>query len=76
MVWAKEEVTHDASSDPQPSISAPPDTAAVLIPETEAVPIVLDLARRIQFAQRLAALIRRIQTQPRVQTKKEQADES
>ena len=45
-------------------------------PETEAVPIVLDLARRIQFAQRLAALIRRIQTQPRVQTKKEQADES
>ncbi|HSX81819.1 MAG TPA: hypothetical protein VLQ80_25040 [Candidatus Saccharimonadia bacterium] len=45
-------------------------------PETEAVPIVLDLDRRIQFAQRLAALIRRIQTQPRVQTKKEQADES
>ncbi|MFQ5705695.1 MAG: hypothetical protein ACE5HT_16985 [Gemmatimonadales bacterium] len=45
-------------------------------PETEAVPIVLDLDRRIQFAQRLAALIQRIQAQPRVQTKEEQADES
>jgi hypothetical protein len=37
---------------------------------------VLDLDRRIQFAQRLAALIRRIQAPPRVQTKEEQADES
>lgn len=45
-------------------------------PETEAVPIVLDLDRRIQFAQRLGALIRRIQAQPRVQTKEEPADES
>ncbi len=45
-------------------------------PETEAVPIVLDLDRRIQFAQRLAALIRRMQAPPRVQTKEEQADES
>lgn len=45
-------------------------------PETEAVPIVLDLDRRIQFAQRLAALIRRIQAPPCVQTKEEQADES
>ena len=45
-------------------------------PETEAVPIVLDLDRRIQFAQRLAALSRRIQAPPRVQTKEEQADES
>jgi len=45
-------------------------------PETEAIPVVLDLDRRIQFAQRLAALIRRIQAQPHVQTKEEQADES
>ena len=45
-------------------------------PETEAVPIVLDLDRRIQFAQRLAALIRRMQAPLRVQTKEEQADES
>ena len=45
-------------------------------PETAAVPIVLDLDRRIQFAQRLAALIRRMQAPPRVQTKEEQADES
>lgn len=45
-------------------------------PETEAVPIVLDLDRRIQFAQRLAALIRRIQAQPRVPTKEEPADEN
>jgi hypothetical protein len=45
-------------------------------PETEAVPIVLALDRRIQFAQRLAALIRRMQAAPRVQTKEEQADES
>ena len=45
-------------------------------PETEAVPIVLDRDRRIQFAQRLAALIRRIQAQPHVQTKEEQVDES
>jgi hypothetical protein len=37
---------------------------------------VLDLDRRIQFAQRLAALIRRIQAPPRVQIKEEQADES
>jgi hypothetical protein len=45
-------------------------------PETEAVPIVLDLDRRIQFAQRLAALIRRMQAPPRVQTTEEQAEES
>ena len=45
-------------------------------PETAAVPIVLDLERRIQFAQRLAALIRRMQAPPRIQTKEEQADES
>jgi hypothetical protein len=45
-------------------------------PETAAVPIVLDLDRRLQFAQRLAALIRRMQAPPRVQTKAEQADES
>ena len=32
MVRAKEEVTRDASSDPQPSISDPPDTAAEAIP--------------------------------------------
>ena len=32
MVRAKEEVTRDASSDPQPSISDPPDTAAEPIP--------------------------------------------
>jgi hypothetical protein len=32
MVRAKEEVTDDASSAPQPSISAPPDTAAEPIP--------------------------------------------
>jgi hypothetical protein len=45
-------------------------------PETEAVPSVLDLDRRRQFAQRLAALIRRMQAPPRVHTKEEQADES
>jgi hypothetical protein len=45
-------------------------------PETEAVPIMLDLDRRLQFAQRLAALIRRMQAPLRVQTKEEQADES
>lgn len=45
-------------------------------PNTETVPAVLDLDRRLQFAQRLAVLIRRIQAQPHVQAQKAQPDES
>ena len=67
-------MTHHLIPNPRSAIHLTPLRSPS--PETEAVPIVLDLDRRIQFAQRLAALIRRIQTQPRVQTKKEQADES
>ena len=67
-------MTHHLIPNPRSALHLTPLRSS--FPETEAVPIVLDLDRRIQFAQRLAALIRRIQTQPRVQTKKEQADES
>jgi hypothetical protein len=66
-------MTHHLIPNPRSALHLTPLRSSA--PETEAVPIVLDLDRRIQFAQRLAALIRRIQTQPRVQTKKEQADE-
>jgi hypothetical protein len=44
--------------------------------DTETAPTVLDLDRRLQFAQRLAVLIRRIQIQPRVRAKEEPSDES
>lgn len=67
-------MTHHLIPNPRSALHLTPLRSSS--PETEAVPIVLDLDRRIQFAQRLAALIQRIQTQPRVQTKKEQADES
>jgi hypothetical protein len=67
-------MTHHLIPNPRSALHLTPLRSSS--PKTEAVPIVLDLDRRIQFAQRLAALIRRIQTQPRVQTKKEQADES
>jgi hypothetical protein len=67
-------MTHHLIPNPRSALHLTPLRSSS--PETEAVPIVLKLDRRIQFAQRLAALIRRIQTQPRVQTKKEQADES
>jgi hypothetical protein len=45
-------------------------------PHTETAPAVLDLNRRLQFAQRLAMLIRRIQAQPHVQAQEERSDES
>jgi len=45
-------------------------------PDTETAPTVLDLDRRLQFAQRLAVLIRRIQAQPHVRAKEELSDES
>ena len=61
---------------PNPRLAIPLILLRSPSPETEAVPSVLDLDRRIQFAQRLAALLRRIQAPPRVQTKEEQADES
>jgi hypothetical protein len=67
-------MTHHPIPNPRSAIPLTPLRSPS--PEPEAVPIVLDLDRRIQFAQRLAALIRRIQAQPRVQTKEEQADES
>jgi len=47
-----------------------------LTPNTETAPAVLDLDRRLQFAQRLAVLIRRIQTQPHVQAQEERSNES
>lgn len=43
---------------------------------TETAPAVLDLDRRLQFAQCLAVLIRRIQAQPHVQAQEDQPDES
>ena len=67
-------MTHHLIPNPRSAIHLTPPRSPS--PETEAVPIVLDLDRRIQFAQRLAALIRRMQAPPRVQTKEEQADES
>jgi len=45
-------------------------------PNTETAPAVLDLNRRLQFAQRLAVLIRRIQAQPHVQAQEERSNES
>jgi hypothetical protein len=67
-------MTHHLIPNPRSAIHLTPLRSPS--PETEAIPVVLDLDRRIQFAQRLAALIRRIQAQPRVPTKEEQADES
>ena len=67
-------MTHHLIPNPRSAIHLTPLRSPS--PETEAIPVVLDLDRRIQFAQRLAALIRRIQAQPPVQTKEEQADES
>ena len=66
-------MTHHLIPNPRSAIHLIPLRSPSL--ETEAVPIVLNLDRRIQFAQRLAALIRRIQAPLRVQTKEEQADE-
>ena len=62
-------IPNPPSATPLPSLRSPP-------PVTETVPTVLDLDRRLQFAQRLAVLIRRMQAQPRVQAKEEQPDES
>ena len=67
-------MTHHLIPNPRSAIHLTPLQSPS--PETKAVPIVLDLDRRIQFAQRLAALIRRMRAQPRVHTKEEQADES
>jgi hypothetical protein len=67
-------MTHHLIPNPRSAIHLTPLRSPS--PETEAIPVVLDLDRRIQFAQRLAALIRRIQAQPHVPTKEEQADES
>jgi hypothetical protein len=66
-------MTHHLIPKPRSAIHLPPLRSPS--PETAAVPIVLDLDRRIQFAQRLAALIRRMHAPPRVPTKEEQADE-
>lgn len=66
-------MTHHLIPNPRSAIHRTPLRSSS--PETAAVPIVLDLDRRLQFAQRLAALIRRMQAPPRVQTKEEQADE-
>ena len=67
-------MTHHLIPNPRSAIHLTPLRSPS--PETEAIPVVLDLDRRIQFAQRLAALIQRIHAQPHVQTKEEQADES
>jgi hypothetical protein len=45
-------------------------------PRIEAALPVLNLARRLQFAQRLAVLIRRMQTHRQVGAKEESPDES
>ena len=45
-------------------------------PAPETVSTVLDLNRRLQFAQRLAMLIQRIQAQPHVHAQEERPDES
>lgn len=45
-------------------------------PATKMGPTVLDLDRRIQFAQRLAVLIRRMQAPPCIRAQEDQPDEN
>jgi hypothetical protein len=56
---------------PKPPSATPVTSLRRPTPNTETAPAVLDLDRRLQFAQRLAVLIRRIQAQPPVQAKEE-----
>ncbi len=58
----------------QPSIELTPPPSEP--PHTEIILPVLNLDRRLQFAQRLAVLIRRIQTHHQVRTQEEPPDES
>jgi hypothetical protein len=66
-------MTHHLMPNTQPSIDPPPLRQ---FPRLEASLPMLDLDRRLQFAQRLAVLIRRMQTQHQVRTKEEPPDES
>lgn len=61
-----------------PSTQASPELTPQLNqrPRTEVSVPVLNLDRRLQFAQRLAVLIQRIQTHRQVRTKEEYPDES
>ncbi len=67
-------MTHHLVPNPTSPVHLPPLQSPV--PMIETVPPVLDLDRRIQFVQRLAVLIRRIQVQPHVRTKENPPDES
>ena len=67
-------MSHHLLPSPQPSIDLTPQPSQP--PRTETSLPVLDLDRRLQFAQRLAVLIQRIHTQYQVGTKEEPPDES
>jgi hypothetical protein len=66
-------MTHHLIPSPQPSTDPLPLHP---FPRLEASLPMLDLDRRLQFAQRLAVLIRRIHTQHQVRAKEEPPDES
>ena len=61
---------------PRPPLAIPLTPLRSPPPVTETVPTVLDLDRRIQFVQRLAVLIRRMQPPPPVRAQEDQPDES
>jgi hypothetical protein len=67
-------MSHHLPPNTQPSIDLTPQPSQP--PRTETALPVLDLDRRLQFAQRLAVLIRRIHTQYQVGAKEELPDES
>ena len=62
-------VPHPPLTIPLTPLRSPPSA-------TETGPTVLDLDRRIQFVQRLAVLIRRMQAPPRARVQEDHPDES
>ena len=67
-------MTHHPMPSPQPFTDLTPQPGQP--PRIEAALPVLNLARRLQFAQRLAVLIRRIHTHRQVGALEESPDES
>lgn len=67
-------MTHHLIPSPQPFIDLTPPLSQP--PRTETALPVLNLDRRLQFAQRLAVLIRRIQTHYQARAQEEAPDES
>ncbi len=67
-------MTHHLISTPPSSIHQTPMRSPP--PVTGTAPTVFDLDRRLQFAQRLAVLIRRMQAQSRVQAKEDHPNEN